>query len=91
MGLNHLVLNEPNFRAPNWQRGLENISIIPFRGGEPYPLPGDVSDYMVWVMSSLPDWETLVQHYSQQCPVIVLSKLTNLPEMQKALEAAARG
>jgi len=91
MSLKHLILNEPNFRAPNWRQGLENISIIPFAGGEPFPLPGDVNDYMVWVMSSLPGWEALVGHYSARCPVIVLSKLTNLSEMQRSLEAGARG
>lgn len=91
MRLKHLIINEPKFKAPNWRQGLENISIIPFDGGEPFPLPGEVKDYMVWVMSSLPDWEALVNHYSARCPVIVLSKLTNLSEMQKALEAGARG
>ena len=91
MSLRHLILNEPNFRAPNWRQGLENTSIIPFHGGEPFPLPGDVTEYMVWVMSSLPEWEKLVTHYSARCPVIVLSKLTHLSEMQRALEAGARG
>jgi len=91
MALSHLILNEPYFRAPNWQQGLKKISIVPFRGGEPFPLPGDPANFMVWVMSSLPEWEALVRHYSKHCPVIVLSKLTSLAEMQKALEAGARG
>ncbi len=91
MKLNHLILTEPNFRAPNWQQGLTNASIVQFSGGEPPNLPGDASAFMVWVLSSTPDWEGLVRHFSARCPVVVLSKLTSLPEMQKALEAGARG
>lgn len=91
MNLNHLILTEPNFRSPTWQHGLKNVSIVPFSGGEPFPLPGDARRFLVWILSSAPDWEALVRHYSKQCPVIVLSKLTSLPEMQKALEAGARG
>ena len=46
---------------------------------------------MVWILSSVPEWEQLVQDYSAHYPVMVLSKMTSLPEMQKALEAGARG
>ena len=91
MKLNHLILTEPSFRPPNWQRGLKQLSIVPFRGGEPLPLPGKEKDYMVWILSSVPDWESLTQHYSSRCPVVVLSKVSTLPELQKALAAGARG
>ena len=91
MSQHHLILSEPGFRAPNWQQGLSNASIVTFAGGEPLPLPGEDSQYMVWVLSSVADWENMVRHYSARCPVVVISKVTSLPEMQKALEAGARG
>ncbi len=91
MSLHHLILTEKDFQAPNWQQGLDNVSVVPFEGGQPPAVPGDESRVMVWILSSVPDWNQLVRHYSTHCPVIVLSKLTGLPEMQKSLEAGARG
>lgn len=91
MSLNHLIVTEPDFRPPNWQMGLDKVSIVSSTGGEPLALPDGDSELMVWVLSSAPDWENLVRQYSARCPVIVLSRMTGLPEMQKALEAGARG
>lgn len=91
MNTSHLVITEMGFEAPNWRQGLENASIAPYTGGQP-PLVADGADQLVvWVLSSVPGWERLVRHYSGEHPVIVLSKLTSLGEMQKALEAGARG
>ncbi|RFF26504.1 MULTISPECIES: response regulator transcription factor [unclassified Wenzhouxiangella] len=91
MNLNHLILTEPNFLPPNWQQGLNEVSIIQFTGGQPPDLPSDEGRLVVWILSSAPDWEMLVQHYGVHCPVIVISKMPNLPELQRALEAGARG
>lgn len=91
MNLHHLILTEPDFRAPNWQMGLDDVSIVPFTGGVPPTLPDNDGQLVIWVLSSVPEWEKLVRQYSERCPVIVLSKMTTLPEMQKALEAGARG
>lgn len=91
MDLNHLILTEPNFLPPNWQQGLNNVSIIQFTGGQPPELPSDDNRFVVWVLSSAPDWELMVQHYGVRSPVIVMSKMPNLPELQKALETGARG
>ena len=94
MSIKHLILTETNFLAPNWGQGLDNASIVTVAMGQSPALPTapDHEDQaMVWILSSVPEWEKLVQNYSAHCPVIVLSKLTSLPEMQKALEAGARG
>lgn len=91
MSRNHLILTEPNFLPPNWPQGLRNATIVPLKGGEPLPLPGNERESMVWILSSIPDWERLIRHYSSSYRVVVLSKMTQLPEMQKALEAGARG
>lgn len=91
MNLNNLILTEPDFLAPNWRQGLNDVSIVPFTGGTPPDLPSAESRSVVWVLSSAPDWEMLVRHYGVDCPVIVMSKMTSLPELQKALEAGARG
>ncbi|NDY95489.1 response regulator transcription factor [Wenzhouxiangella limi] len=91
MKMNHVILTDETFRAPNWQLGLENLSIFKFTGGKPYVLPGEKNQFLVWIVSSVPDWNNLVRHYSEDSPVIVLSKLLTLPEMQTAIEAGARG
>lgn len=90
MMLKHRILTEQNFLVPTWQRGLENITIAVPKG-EPPVLLHDSGETIVWVLSSLPHWEQWVRHYSETRYVIVMSKLTSLPEMQKALEAGARG
>lgn len=91
MKLNHLVLTEPNFKAPNWKLGLEGARIIETTEENREQLPDVSRESVVWILSSATDWETLVRHYSARCPVIVLSKLTHLSEMKRALEAGARG
>lgn len=91
MSLKQLILTEKGFRPPNWEQGLPDAAIVAIDSGQPPARPGDAGDEVVWVLSSLPNWVQLVRHYSADCPVIVLSKLTGLPEMQQSLEAGARG
>lgn len=91
MSLKQLILTEKGFCPPNWEQGLPDAAIIAFDGGHPPARQGNAGDEVVWILSSLPDWLQLVRHYSADCPVIVLSKLTGLPEMQQSLEAGARG
>lgn len=95
MTLKHRILTEKNFMVPTWKKGLADVVISVPRATVPAipaaDLPPVGADTVVWVLSSVPDWEQWVRHYSATCHVIVLSKLTNLPEMQKALQAGARG
>jgi len=89
--LTHLILTQAGFEPPNWRRGLEPLQVLAHDGGQPPEVPSDASRVMVWVLCGIPDWERLIAHYSSHCPVMALSRLPKLPEMQKALEAGARG
>jgi DNA-binding NarL/FixJ family response regulator len=95
MMLKHRILTEHNFLVPTWQKGLSDAIISVPDGAPPVLISPDLQSNgavtVVWVLSSLPHWEQWVRHYSETCHVIVMSKLTSLPEMQKALEAGARG
>lgn len=95
MQLKHRILTEQNFLVPTWKKALTD-AIITVPDSAPAVLPAlslqsHGGDTLVWVLSSVPHWEQWVRYYSDTCPVIVMSKLTSLPEMQKALEAGARG
>lgn len=91
MNLNHIIFTEPGFQPPNWTQGLENVSIVSVADASKDAASGIDSNSMVWILSGTTNWVKAVRHYSARQPVIVLSKLTSLPEMQKALEAGARG
>jgi len=91
MNLKHLIVTEDGFEAPNWRQGLDPVRLVAYTGGEPPAVPAQESRVMVWVLAGVPDWERLVSDYSGHCPVVVLSRLARLPEMQRALEAGARG
>lgn len=95
MTLKHHILTESNFIVPTWEKGLAN-AVITIPGHEFPALPAvnmpPVSEHaLVWVLSSVPHWQQWVRHYSDTCHVIVMSKVTSLPEMQQALQAGARG
>lgn len=91
MQLNHLILTEAGFVPPNWEQGLKPLVIKPHAMGEAPQLDISEQTTVAWVLSSVPGWEQLVRAYSARCPVLVLTKLSKLSEMQMALEAGARG
>ena len=89
--MNHLIFTEPGFAPPNWKQGISGALITQVTNEKPGGLAAIHNQGIVWVLSSVPNWEDIVRSYSAQGPVIVISKLTRLPEMQKAMEAGARG
>lgn len=91
MSMKHLIVTEPGFLPPNWSQGLEPVSILADERGAAQERARASEADLIWVLSSVPEWQQLVRTQSAHHPVIVLSKLTTLPEMQQALEAGARG
>ena len=89
--MNHLILTEKAFIPPNWKQGLPEATIIEIDSGEPGISSKSIPEDIVWVVSTIPNWHATVSHYGKHRPVVVISKVTNLAEMQKAIEHGARG
>lgn len=88
MTIKNLIITEKDFFSPQWNKALDSAEII-----TPDNLPPlDQTQYLVWIVSSIPQWQEICTHYEQlNHKVIVFSYKQSLHELKQALQAGAKG